>query len=130
MSSADPEEEMRKSLSCLECANALAYCFGACPAAEPHSHPPSPHPLSTPRPSAPGPRHQFAHYWREGEFDACKARMRELWFCVEFKQAKGERLRAMAKELVTAGESTTEGTIWTPRDRSNPGIDFPPTKRS
>jgi hypothetical protein len=74
--------------------------------------------------SVPGPRHQFANYWREGEFDGCRSRLRELLFCLEFKRAKGQRLREMAGELLRAGESTTEGTIWTARDRDKPGIDF------
>eukprot|EP01138_Halocafeteria_seosinensis_P003493 gb/GECG01003571.1/.p1 GENE.gb/GECG01003571.1/~~gb/GECG01003571.1/.p1 ORF type:complete len:112 (+),score=14.18 gb/GECG01003571.1/:1-336(+) len=82
-------KEIKDSISCVDCFNALCYCMG--------------------------PKHQFDQYWREGQFDMCRRPMREMKFCLKLKMASPQETKKLAKHLLKEDPSPTEGVIWEPR---------------
>ncbi|KAA0155854.1 hypothetical protein FNF27_00145 [Cafeteria roenbergensis] len=92
-------EELRDSIKCTDCMNALAFCFS--------------------------PRHQFDLYWRQGTFDTCAKQFEELRFCYSLKTADSAKAKEMLRKLAQKPPSPTEGSVWQARPLSDPGVVAP-----
>jgi hypothetical protein len=118
----NPIEQIKSSVSCVDCVNALFYCFGERLRTLPSASRPVPStPADVTRVAAAlchlcmlcilsaactssliaargsflraGPAHQFDRYYKDAQLDDCQRQINELKFCIKLKTAGPEETR-------------------------------------